>query len=118
MLEYYEGILFLTTNRTETIDPAFKSRIHLSIAYPSLSIDARRELWTASITRANRASRPGWLTTDLLDLLAEKETNGREIKNIVRMSCFLARNTKRDLESVDILQALEAWDQSGNDLRK
>ncbi|KAK6860718.1 hypothetical protein PG995_004354 [Apiospora arundinis] len=34
VLEYYQGILFLTTNRPETIDYAFKSRIHLSIPYP------------------------------------------------------------------------------------
>lgn len=31
MLEYYKGILFLTTNRIGTFDEAFKSRIHLSL---------------------------------------------------------------------------------------
>ncbi|KAF2104762.1 hypothetical protein NA57DRAFT_51566 [Rhizodiscina lignyota] len=31
MLEYYSGILFLTTNRVGTIDEAFKSRIHIKI---------------------------------------------------------------------------------------
>lgn len=31
MLEYYKGILFLTTNRIGTFDEAFKSRIHISL---------------------------------------------------------------------------------------
>lgn len=38
MLEYYEGILFLTTNRAENIDPAFESRIHLSLTYKEFDI--------------------------------------------------------------------------------
>ena len=33
VLEYYNGLLFLTTNRVGTIDEAFKSRIHLSLYY-------------------------------------------------------------------------------------
>lgn len=36
VLEYYNGLLFLTTNRVGTIDEAFKSRIHLSLYYVSL----------------------------------------------------------------------------------
>src|SRR6266487_4835165 len=36
-LEYYEGIMFLTTNRVQTFDDAIASRIHLMIKYESLS---------------------------------------------------------------------------------
>lgn len=36
VLEYYNGLLFLTTNRVGTIDEAFKSRIHLSLYYVSI----------------------------------------------------------------------------------
>ncbi|OAA56882.1 ATPase, AAA-type, core [Cordyceps fumosorosea ARSEF 2679] len=41
-LEYYTGILFLTTNRVGTFDEAFTSRIHVSLYYPPL--DARSTL--------------------------------------------------------------------------
>lgn len=44
-LEYYEGILFLTTNRVNQIDEAFHSRIHISLAYPRLDAVARRQVW-------------------------------------------------------------------------
>ena len=31
MLEYYKGLLFLTTNRVGSFDEAFKSRVHISL---------------------------------------------------------------------------------------
>lgn len=44
-MEYYQGILFLTTNRVGTFDEAFISRIHVSIHYPEFSDKDRREVW-------------------------------------------------------------------------
>jgi SpoVK/Ycf46/Vps4 family AAA+-type ATPase len=35
-MEYYQGILFLTTNRVGTFDEAFISRVHVSIRVSSL----------------------------------------------------------------------------------
>lgn len=37
VLEYYAGILFLTTNRIGGFDEAFASRIHMSLHYPQLT---------------------------------------------------------------------------------
>ncbi|KAI4595224.1 hypothetical protein KJ359_007200 [Pestalotiopsis sp. 9143b] len=51
-LEYYAGILFLTTNRVGGIDPAFKSRIHLSLFYPRLRKDETIKLYKVFIQRA------------------------------------------------------------------
>lgn len=45
VLEYYEGILILTTNRVGTFDEAFKSRILLSLHYEKLSKGQRRKIW-------------------------------------------------------------------------
>ncbi|PMD51470.1 uncharacterized protein K444DRAFT_707852 [Hyaloscypha bicolor E] len=44
-LEYFEGTIFLTTNRVECIDPAFESRIHLSLSYPELTRELRHKIW-------------------------------------------------------------------------
>ncbi|THZ50551.1 P-loop containing nucleoside triphosphate hydrolase protein, partial [Aureobasidium pullulans] len=46
VLEYYEGILILTTNRVGTFDEAFKSRIQLAIHYPSLNQEDRMSIWS------------------------------------------------------------------------
>ena len=45
VLEYYDGILILTTNRVGTFDEAFKSRIRLAIPYSNLNEDQRVEIW-------------------------------------------------------------------------
>ncbi|KAL8828845.1 MAG: hypothetical protein Q9170_006423 [Blastenia crenularia] len=115
VLEYYEGILFLTTNREHTIDHAFRSRIHLFIAYPSLSPDARRELWNSSIVRANRGQTPHWLSTEFLNDFAQQDVNGREIKNVVRVGHSFARNARRELEMEDLLQGMYALKQYESD---
>lgn len=41
VLEYYEGTMFLTTNRVQTFDPAFQLRIHIPIDYPELSMEKK-----------------------------------------------------------------------------
>ncbi|KAH8669872.1 hypothetical protein BGZ61DRAFT_111798 [Ilyonectria robusta] len=56
-LEYYAGILFLTTNRVGGIDPAFKSRIHLSVYYPRLDLDTTLKLYENLLLRAKEEQR-------------------------------------------------------------
>jgi SpoVK/Ycf46/Vps4 family AAA+-type ATPase len=70
MLEYYEGILFLTTNRVKQIDDAFHSRIHVSLHYPPLAALGRRQIWKAFLSG-------GQLEKAELDDLAQVELNGR-----------------------------------------
>lgn len=55
VLEYYEGIMFLTTNRVETFDAAFQSRIHISLDYPELSAESRRTVWTNFLAQHDAA---------------------------------------------------------------
>lgn len=49
VLEYYEGILILTTNRVGTFDEAFKSRILLSLHYEKLTKGQRQKIWRGFI---------------------------------------------------------------------
>lgn len=51
VLEYYNGVLFLTTNRVGTIDEAFKSRIHLSLYYPPLTIQQTLDIFEVNLRR-------------------------------------------------------------------
>lgn len=51
VLEYYEGIMFLTTNRVQTFDAAFQSRIHISLEYPELDKAARKAIWQNFLER-------------------------------------------------------------------
>ncbi|KAL8819490.1 MAG: hypothetical protein Q9223_002078 [Gallowayella weberi] len=86
MLEYYEGILFLTTNRVDNIDPAFQSRIHISMQYNELSACSRRHVWSNFLSTSTHA-----FSTEDLDTLARYSMNGREIKNVLKIAKLLAR---------------------------
>ena len=39
LLEYHQGVLFLTTNRVKNIDSAFYSRISVALQYPAATSD-------------------------------------------------------------------------------
>ena len=51
VLDYYDGVLFLTTNRVGTVDEAFRSRIHLSLYYPPLRKKQALEIFKLNIRR-------------------------------------------------------------------
>jgi GTPase SAR1 family protein len=53
-LEYYSGILFLTTNRVGVMDLAFKSRIQMTLWYPKLSREVTLELYQMFINRTKK----------------------------------------------------------------
>jgi hypothetical protein len=90
LLEYYEGILFLTSNRVEIFDLAFKSRIHVALSYPELTVPVRHQLWKDFLLRIPEDKRNLDFERDLLTLEKE-EINGRQIKNACKTATALAR---------------------------
>lgn len=85
-LEYYDGILILTSNRVGHFDEAFKSRIQLAIRYKPLDRDQRTEIWKNFIRRLESLEEDDIDFADIKDHipdLARKEMNGREIRNVI-----------------------------------
>ena len=74
-LEWFQGIMFLTTNRVKAFDEAFQSRIHFALRYDKLSKSARREVWNAFLKRSG----PNRIESEDLENLAKKELNGRQV---------------------------------------
>ena len=108
ILEYYEGILFLTTNRVDNIDAAFQSRIHISMQYGELSMSSRRHVWV-NFLNASSKGKKHTLSDDNLDKLAEYKMNGREIKNVLKTAQLLAskKGTGLGYEHVESVLAIE-----------
>lgn len=100
-LEYFKGVMFLTTNRMSTLDAALKSRIHLTINYPTLAFDSRRHIWHAFVTAGDNSD----MSNAGLMGLAELQMNGRQIKNVVKTARLLAKQRKQLLriEGVDLV---------------
>ncbi|KAK3903634.1 hypothetical protein C8A05DRAFT_43158 [Staphylotrichum tortipilum] len=49
VLEYYSGVLFLTTNRPGQLDEAIKSRVHCALLYRTLDLDQTLKVFRTNI---------------------------------------------------------------------
>lgn len=98
VLEYYDGILILTSNRVGTFDAAFKSRIQLSLHYPPLTEKDRLQIWSTFVEHVEGLTNSqtvslGIRSRDIRDRLPElskKMLNGREIRNAISTARQLA----------------------------
>ena len=95
-LEYYTGILFLTTNRVGSFDEAFKSRIHMSLYYPELDKESTLKIWEMNLSRINRGGRNIQFKKDKIIEFAKhhwedsSRWNGRQIRNAFQTAIALA----------------------------
>ncbi|KAI1773476.1 P-loop containing nucleoside triphosphate hydrolase protein [Hypoxylon cercidicola] len=118
-LEYYQGILILTTNQAEVVGEAFQSRIHLYHQYPSLDAAARLKIWENFMTNA-RQYKSIKVDVDQADLLrlAETPLNGRQIKNTVSIAVKIATITKPHVITADSLKDTAKLLQNSQFLRR
>lgn len=98
LIEYYRGLLFLTTNRPGDIDDAFKNRIHVSILYSMPDAEARVSIWKNLLTRKReKMSLDKSWTESEFQTLGDLEVNGRDIRNLIRIAYGYAKSKKTDL---------------------
>ncbi|KAM0309925.1 hypothetical protein ACHAO8_008607 [Botrytis cinerea] len=102
VLEYYAGILFLTTNRVGAFDEAFTSRIHVSLYYPQLNWNSTLEIFKMNMQRVkdrfvkrNRdfeidGASIGAFAKSYFDGNREGRWNGRQIRNAFQTALALA----------------------------
>jgi hypothetical protein len=84
LTEYYQGILFLTTNRVETFDEAFQSRIHMGIRYENLQPKARKKIWQHHVGKveamAEKSEEAKLFSESDFDELSKRNMNGRQVR--------------------------------------
>lgn len=92
----------MTTNRGDSIDRAFQSRIHLTLNYPELQPDAKEHIWRQFMTQS---AENNCLTDETFVRLAQLPLNGRQIKNIVKSAMLLATQQKTSvgIEQIQIV---------------
>lgn len=89
-LEYYQGTMFLTTNKIENIDDAFQSRIDIILPYGDLTAEARLQVWTNFINKSGGTEAFNLTKHQIQQLAQNYHLNGREIKNLVKSSLLVA----------------------------
>ncbi|KAI0550444.1 hypothetical protein F4679DRAFT_542410 [Xylaria curta] len=102
VLEYYTGILFLTTNRIGDFDEAFASRIHMSLYYPELDEAKTKKVFKLNLDliqeRFNKQGRRIMYDASSIEDFATKHFsehpysrwNGRQIRNACQTALALA----------------------------
>ncbi|GAW13751.1 hypothetical protein ANO14919_031400 [Xylariales sp. No.14919] len=102
MIEYYAGVLFLTTNRVGVFDEAFTSRIHISLYYPPLDRKSTLQIFKKNRDRINtRYKKAGRVidinSSEIIDFAIdyfegnkEGRWNGRQVRNAFQSALALA----------------------------
>jgi len=111
LLEYHQGVLFLTTNRVACFDEAFHSRISIALKYEELDISAREKIWGNLLSAANIHN---------LDCkqLASHQLNGRQIRTTIRLAQSLAHSEKIPVNHQHITRTVAVATQFITDLQK
>ncbi|KAI0901658.1 P-loop containing nucleoside triphosphate hydrolase protein [Annulohypoxylon nitens] len=97
-MEYYNGMLFLTTNRVGHLDDGFLSRIQVAITYKKLSTMAQKQIWLRFFDRINEENDDLSVTWEARHYIEEEGTvesmdmNGREIRNALQTAVALAND--------------------------
>lgn len=95
----------MTTNRADSIDRAFKSRVHLTLQYPDLAPDAKEHIWRQFIAQSAGSNT---ITEETYARLAQLPVNGRQIKNVVKSATLLAAQQKTSVGTEQIRIVLGA----------
>lgn len=113
ILEYYPGILFLTTNRPGALDEAVKSRVHFALLYPQLGKAETIALFQMNIERLRMIEKERAAITNEPEMIIEAggiinfakqhyddfshpgiadcRWNGRQIRNAFQIASSMAR---------------------------
>ncbi|KAI0514731.1 P-loop containing nucleoside triphosphate hydrolase protein [Xylaria bambusicola] len=95
-LEFYDGILFLTTNRVGSFDDAFISRVHVQLYYPDFDDDQRQQIWQTFVDKLSKERGNSMrLNLNAKEYIRGNEMralkwNGREIRNAFQTAVSLA----------------------------
>ena len=93
VLESYDGILMLTSNRVGTFDEAFKSRIQVALHYKPLNRNSRKQIWRNFFDMMEEQNEDIDLDDfeSRLDELSAQDMNGRQIRNCLQTAQQLSR---------------------------
>jgi len=98
LMDYFRGIMFMTTNRIDVIDEAVLSRITLNIKYPDFTNETRRRIWELKLKEAD-------LSIDSLDKLVGLNMNGRQIRNMIRLGKIIFQDKIIEDEYISLIKS-------------
>jgi SpoVK/Ycf46/Vps4 family AAA+-type ATPase len=93
LLEYYKGILFLTTNRETVVDDAVISRVTAHVHYDvPTDDDTRKRLWKVLCQQYGVDPTASFLSEAIREF---PRVSGRDIRQIIRLARIMADHEKK-----------------------
>lgn len=95
VLEYYSGILILTTNRINQFDIAVQSRVNLGIKYTNLSMTQKQSIFSQFVDSIaeekvdDKEAIEQWFREEAEEWL--EQLNGRQVRNVLFSAGSLAQ---------------------------
>lgn len=101
ILEYFNGLLFLTTNRVEDIDEAIVSRCIALIKYQPPDTGGRRRIWHVMSQQFGLGLAPS-LVERLVDVFPA--ATGRDIKGLAKLVAKYCRHRKDAAPTLEVFE--------------
>lgn len=100
VLEYYAGVLFFTTNRSDLVDDAISSRCIARIDYPIPPPEDQTKIWLV-LSEVMGIKVPRKVIDDLVK--AHPSVSGRDVKNLLKLAKLVseAKSQPVTFESVE-----------------
>ncbi|KAI1123929.1 P-loop containing nucleoside triphosphate hydrolase protein [Nemania abortiva] len=117
-LEYFSGIIFLTTNRVEAFDWAMKSRVHLALGFSPPGPAVRRQMWTQALGTVPADELAIDDVAQAVGVLADRGLNGREIYSTLNTARTIAKFERKKLLLEHIQKVMKVRDSFDKKLTK
>lgn len=112
-LEYFQGVLFLTTNRADAIDDAIASRCVAHIRYRIPHPNDQKKIWRVIADSSNTH-----LTDESINEIVTEHgmLSGRDIKNLAKLAKMISESKKKPVD-VEMITFVKRFKPTGVDLR-
>ncbi|KAI1149941.1 P-loop containing nucleoside triphosphate hydrolase protein [Nemania diffusa] len=117
-LEYFSGIIFLTTNRVETFDWAMKSRVHLALGFSPPGASVRQRMWAQALAAVPADELGIADVADAVRVLDRRRLNGREIYNALNTARTIAKFERKKLLLEHIQKVMKVRDSFDKKLKE
>lgn len=109
VLEYYQGILFMTTNRSDLVDDAIASRCIARIDYLVPLPQDQKRIWRI-LAETSGAD----ISDETIDQIvqAHPKLSGRDVKNLLKLSMLMARAKKQPI-SLEMIELARRFKPTG-----
>lgn len=100
-IEYYGGVVLLTSNSKARFDGAFTRRLDMIIDFPLPGPEERRAIWLSHLGSFHALSRG-----NVNQLAAQCDLCGGHIRNVVLAAAVIAKHSLRKISMDDVIAAL------------